>query len=125
MKADHKKDLILISILVGLVVGSVTNYMSLVPTSRAKADTTTDYWRGNVDEKLRQGESRDTAVSAKLESIEKEIRGICDDITEVKVQAARNGALYGMASSIVSYLVGLIIQTLASKRNVGRRKEGE
>jgi hypothetical protein len=121
MKSEPRKQLLLISLLVGLIMFGLGNYFSLVAPVPSRADSF-DFWRGEVNEKLKSGEDRDRGVSQKLDSIEKKIESICADITDVKIQAAKNGALYGMGSSIISYLVGLLIQTLARRRNGGGGK---
>jgi hypothetical protein len=114
-----RKTIVLVSVLVGLIVFQVANFVSLSPgtvVSSTKNDADTNYWRGTVDEKLKQSAQKDTDVFIKLDSIESHIRSICDDITQVKIDAARNGAIYGSASSIITFLIGMLIQTLA-KRN--------
>lgn len=124
-----KKTTVLISILVGLVVFQITNYISLAPPSTSEATQVAQsapspngdgYWRGTVDQRLKQNDDRDIAFMAKLDNIDKKIGDICADITQVKVDAARNGALYGSASAVITFLIQMLIQTLA-RRN-GRSK---
>jgi ABC-type Fe3+ transport system permease subunit len=110
-----QKRILLTSILIGLITGMVVNYVFLIPPRAA--ETNIDYWRGSVDRQLSDNESRDKVLFGKLDSIEREIKSICDDLTAVKVEAARNGVLYGTASSVISYLIGLLIQMLSRRRN--------
>lgn len=119
--AEPKKTILLWSLLVGLIVFGTTNYIFLTPEV-LKSQTSNDYWRGTVDSKLQAGDERDKQMLTKLDDISREIKGICSDITSVKVEAAKNGALYGMASSVISYLIGLLIQTLSSRRRNGGGK---
>jgi hypothetical protein len=119
-----KSTAFLVSLIIGITTGLMTNYFYLRPPSPAVADVnaTTEYWRGTVDQRMMASEDRDKQVFAKLDSIESRIASICNDITAVKIDAARNGALYGVLSALGSYIVGLLIQTLVARKNNSRRK---
>lgn len=122
---NHWKRLALAG-LIALIVGYGTNfyYLRSIP---ALADQR-DRWEGQVDEKLRAGESRDQAIFSLMKEMREEsdkgrkdimhkIDAICSDITDVKVQAARNGMVYGAGSGGGILVILQLIQFLAKKRN--------
>lgn len=109
----HRK-IIIFSCFVALLVGCLVNFFSLHLEAREEDKT---YWQGQVDEKLKEGENRDKALLDKLDIIEKEIKGVCNDINDIKIQALKNGIIYGSGSGGTVYLLTLAIQGLIKRRN--------
>jgi len=112
--------------LVALIVGFGTNFYFL-SNNLAKADQR-DRWEGMIEQKVVEGEAKDKAIFSLMkemreesqkgrEEIMKKIDSICNDITEVKVQAARNGVMYGAGSGGGVLILLQLIQYLAKKKN--------
>lgn len=112
--------------LVALIIGFGTNFYYL-SSNHVQADQR-DRWEGQVDEKLRVGEAKDLTIFSLVkdmreesqkgrEDIMKKMDTICADITDVKVQAARNGVLYGAGSGGGVIVLLQLVQFLARKRN--------
>ncbi len=113
---DHWKRLAWAA-LVALIVGYGTNFYYLRHTPVHAQPKDRSYWEGQVDEKLRVGEAKDIAIFTLMEKMNVKIDNICTDITEVKVQAARNGVIYGAGSGGGVIVILQLIQFLAKRRN--------
>lgn len=112
--------------LIALIIGFGTNfyYLSHTPVHADQRDR----WEGMIEQKVKDGEEKDKAIFSLIkemreesqkgrEDVMKKIDSICNDITEVKIQAVRNGILYGTGSGGGVLLVLQLIQFLAKKRN--------
>jgi hypothetical protein len=116
MSLNHKKILAL-SILIGLIFFWVGQYYSLSSSAvQVRNEGDFEYWRGTVDQKIVAGEDRDKEVAKGINEIKLKIDTMCNDITDVKIQATKNGALYGTGSSIVTYLAGLLLQFIVRRK---------
>jgi hypothetical protein len=63
-------------------------------------------WRGEMEQRMRDGDSRFEKIDKTLERIEVKQDEQADDIATMKVKVAIYGAIGGMAGSVV---VGLIV----------------
>lgn len=63
-------------------------------------------WRGEMEQRMRDGDSRFEKLDKTLERIEAKQDEQADDIATMKVKVALYGAIGGMAGSVV---VGLIV----------------
>lgn len=109
MNIFHHKRAGLLALICGLITFLFVNIYSLSYNVIAISD---DYWKGQIDSRMNENEKRDIVIFQKLESIEKDIKSICADITEVKIQAAKNGGIYGGAVGGGIYIISLLIQNL-------------
>lgn len=107
----HKKSLLL-GFIVAIGIFWIVNYFSL--NHSVKADSR-DKWEGKVEQQLIVGEERDKAIFSMIKDMRDEVKNICSDITEIKVKAAQNGALYGGGSGLAIYLMGLLGNFLRKK----------
>ncbi len=117
----HRK-IVILSFTVALSIGLLAHFYFLSLPAKGDVISKT-YWKGTVDERLKQSEKSDTMIMAKLDAIDARIRSICDDVNAVKLEALRNSGLYGGGSGAVVFLIGSGIQALIRKRNGGKNRE--
>ena len=113
----HHRKIIIISCLTALMVGFVMNFVSLRASPR---DVERSYWEGQVDERLKQGDLIHEKLDQKLEDIHKDIKSMCNDINDIKLQALKNGIVYGSSSGGTVYLLSLGLQALLARRKNGK-----
>lgn len=111
--------MILLSILVGLVVGMVGSiydpYFNLFAQSPRHGEL--DYWRGTVDSKLLSTDEKFNAINVRLKNISEKIDGICDDVINIRIRSAESGGIYGGLSALVIYIAGLLVKSFVTKKN--------
>lgn len=108
---NHKLNL-LGALLVGLIVGYIVSLY--YPTSHVLAESTVStslkssfppddnsYWKGIVDERLRNLLEGQEKVNKKLEALD------CS-ITEIKIGAAKQGGIYGGIASLIVLFASIL-----------------
>ncbi len=106
------KEILLLALIFGLfaaMVGSICDpFLSKIRA--AQPPDVSDYWRGTVDGELKH-------MNAQIKGLADKLDNVCDDIINVRVKAAESGGVYGGASAIIVYLIGLFVKTILEKRN--------
>jgi hypothetical protein len=109
-----------LSCLIGIIVAFCVNYRSL---SYGKID---EYelgkWQGKIEESEKAGRDRDDAIFVQMKAIREKIDGICDNITDIKVQAAKNALMYGGGSGSAVYVVFALVSLLVKKKDARNSK---
>lgn len=125
MNLLHCHKILAMSCLVTLLVGFFTNFYYLSNHKvYAKVD---EYelgkWQGKIEEGFKAGQERDQAIFLQIKVIRDKIDGISDNITDIKVQAAKNAGIYGGGSGAGIFLVLTLIKILVAKKN-NKNKNG-
>lgn len=125
----EKKLVWMFSLLVGLSVGLSVNFYELsrvadaqtkpaeafYPIKKASPDSDDfSYWRGRVDSKLE-------SIDKKLDEFGTQIERLNTHLTDVRITAAKDGAIYGGVVSIIVLMVSLIGQGIFKAVRNGKR----
>lgn len=119
------KYLLLASVILGLIVGICVNYSVLSSpievgvdfpisfhTKLSNITSSEDYWKGTIDTELKQ-------MSAKMSELVMKVEALNCGLTEVRVNAAKEGGFYGLLVSIIVTLGSILGQGIwrARKKN--------
>ncbi len=83
--------------------------------------TDRDRWEGQMEEKIRQGEKKDSEILDEIKSMHKKIDGFCSSITEkmhqTQLEMLRTSGAYGAGAGGVIYgIISLLQWGLKRKR---------
>lgn len=126
MNLLHYHKILALSCLVVLLVGFSTNFYYLGNhKAHAKVD---EYelgkWQGRIEEGLKGGQDRDQAIFAQIKAIREKMDGISDNITDIKIQAAKNAGIYGGGSGAGTFIVLTLAKIVITRKN-GKRKNND
>jgi len=125
----EKKLIWMFSLLMGMTVGLFVNFYELSRVANAQVKSEAfypikklnpsndefNYWRGRVDSKLE-------SIDKKLDEFCTQIERLNVHLTEVRITAARDGSVYGGATSIIVLMVSLIGQGIFKAVKNGKRQ---
>lgn len=101
-----------------IIVGMCVMFYVLIIAGHASPDSR-DKWEGIMEQRMNIGEERDRVMFKKLDDISNEIKQICTninkDITDLKIQAAKDGGIYGGAVALAINIIAYLARTLIRK----------
>ncbi len=111
------RNIILLSIIVGSFIGTIGSIydpsMSVFAQKKPYLDDNTSILI--IDRELKHVDRQFESISNQLTGIRVKMDAICDDIVNIRIDAAKSGGIYGGISAGFIYLLGLLGKNLWSK----------